>query len=301
MNMRNVSGRRLAPVLAAVALVWSACGPAAAAPPTATATGAPVSPLPVNAPFLRATRPPGSTASSSCPGCSYNWSGYAQVATRRHTFTSVTDTIVVPTVTSSIAGTQEAADWIGIGGYDSPTLVQAGIQTVASTANNQTSVTYDAWTEALPQNENPLPLTIAAGDTVTVTVQETATNTWLMQVRDGSQVASRTVRYRSRGLSVEAIHERPCVQAPCNDADHLADLAQTSDVTFGPGTFSESAPGLVPVSEPLLGTAGNATLHYLPMVADDGSTVIATPSAPDSAQDSFTVADGSATPPAPTT
>jgi hypothetical protein len=292
---------RLGLVLAAITLIWSAAGPAAASAPPAKAAASVVEPSPpvANAPFLRAARPPGSTASSSCPGCSYNWSGYAQVATRRHTFTSVTDTIVVPTVTSSMAGTQEAADWIGIGGYGSPTLVQAGVQTVASTANNQTTVTYDAWTEVLPQNENPLPLIISAGDTVTVMVQETATNTWLLLVRDGSQVASRTVRYRSRGLSVEAIHERPCVQAPCDDAGHLADLAQTSDVTFGPGTFSESAPGLVPVSEPLLGTAANATLRYLPMVADDGSTVIAIPSAPDSAQDSFTVADGSTTPPAP--
>lgn len=194
------------------------------------------------APLLRAVRP-GSKAETLCPGCSYNWSGYAQVASRRHTFTGVTDTVVVPTVTSSVAGTQVAADWVGIGGYNDGTLVQAGIQTTSSTVDNETIISYDAWTEILPQAEKPLALTVAAGDTVTITVQEVSANTWLMQIRDGSQVGSRTVKYRSRGLSAEAIHERPCVASPCSYVDHLASLAQTSDITFGPGSVSETAPG----------------------------------------------------------
>jgi hypothetical protein len=251
-------------------------------------------------PFLRATRPPGVRATTTCPGCSFNWAGYAQVATHRHTFTEVTDTFVVPTVTSSIAGQQVAADWVGIGGYNDPTLVQAGIETTVATANNQTTTTYNAWTEILPQNESTLPMTISAGDTVTVTVQETALNRWLMEVQDGAQISSRAVRYRARGLSVEAIHERPCVAAPCSDADHLASLAQTSNVIFGPGSFSETAPGLTPVPQPLLGAVRGFTLHNLTMVSDDGSTVVATSSPPDTGRDAFAVADGSATPPAPT-
>jgi hypothetical protein len=144
-----------------------------------------------------------------------------------------------------------------------------------------------------------LPITVSAGDTVTILVQEKADNTWLMQVSDGTQTASRTVWYRARALSVEAIHERPCVEVPCDIADHLAALAQTSDVTFGPGSFSETAPGLTPVTEPLLGAVDGAALHYLPMVANDGSTVIATPSPPDTADDAFTVADGNTTPAPP--
>lgn len=248
------------------------------------------------APLLRAVPAPGAKATTLCSGCSFNWSGYAQVATRRHTFTEVTDTVVVPTVTSSIAGTQVAADWVGIGGYNDGTLVQAGIQTTASTVDNQTTVSYDAWTEILPQAERPLSITVAAGDTVTITVQEVATNSWLMQIQDGSEVGSRTVTYKSRGLSAEAIHERPCVASPCREINHLASLAQTSDVTFGPGSVSETAPGTTPVTEPLLGNVSHATLHALSMVANDGLTVIATPSMPDTAQDSFTVADGASAP-----
>lgn len=248
------------------------------------------------APLMRAVPQPGAKATTLCPGCSYNWSGYAQVAKQRGTFTEVTDTLVVPTVTSTIAGTQVAADWVGIGGYSDATLVQAGIQTTAATINNQTSISYDAWTEILPQAERPLSMTVAAGDTVTITVQEVAKNSWLMQIQDGAQVGSRTVTYRSRGLSAEAIHERPCVASPCRDVGHLASLTQTSDVTFDPGSVSETAPGSTPVTEPLLGAVSHATLHALSMVGNDGLTVIATPSIPDAALNAFTVADGASAP-----
>jgi hypothetical protein len=70
-------------------------------------------------------------------------------------------------------------------------------------------------------------------------------------------------------------------------------------VTFGPGSLSETRAGRPPVTEPLLAPANGATLHFIPMVADDGTTVIATPSSPSTAQDAFTVADGNATPPTP--
>lgn len=252
-----------------------------------------------NAPLLRVVHQPGSKATSLCPGCSYNWAGYAQVASHRHTFTEVTATFVVPTVTSSIAGTQVAADWVGIGGYGDGSLVQAGIQSVATTVDNETNVSYEAWTEILPQAEKSLSVPVSAGDSVTVTVQEVSKNRWLMQIQDGSQVGSRTVTYHARGASAEAIHERPCMASPCSEVNHLASLAQTSNVTFGPGSVSETAPGLPPETEPLLGDVSGAALHDLSMVADDGITVIATPSAPDAAQDAFTVADGAATPPAP--
>jgi hypothetical protein len=268
-------------------------------PPWAGPSATPALASAVVAPLMRASRPPDTAATPQCQGCSYNWAGYAQVTTHRHTYTEVTDTFVVPVGEPGPDGRQVAADWVGIGGYSDATLVQAGIQTVVATVNGQTSVTYDAWTEVLPQPEKTLPMTVAAGDTVTVTVQETAKNRWLMAVSDGSQVRSRTVRYRSRGLSVEAIHERPCVQSPCSDPENLAPLAQTAEVTFGPGSFSESAPGLAVVPAPILSGVAGSKLEYLLMVANDGTSVIATPSAPSSIHDAFAVADGAGAAPTP--
>jgi hypothetical protein len=234
---------------------------------------------------------------------STNWSGYVQSAFHRHTFTAVTDTFVVPTVTSSLAGTQYAADWVGIGGFTDRTLVQDGIQAVVTTANNQTTVAYDAWTEILPHAEKPLKLQISAGDIITAAVQETATNRWVMSVDDVTtgQTLSRHVRYRSSGLSAEAIHERPCIATPCSS--HLAALAQTAGVTFEPGFFSEAPVGFAPVYAGLLGSASGAVLNSVTMEIDNGNqevTVLATPSAANDAQDGFTVGDGNVAPPPPT-
>jgi len=261
----------------------------------------------VSAPLMRAAKAPGATgplcpSPGPCPSASTNWSGYAQTS-GPHTFTGVTDTFVVPTVSAVSAGRQFAADWVGIGGFSDPTLVQAGFQTVVKKKDKKSTVTYGAWTEILPQAEDPLSLTISAGDVVTVTVQETAKNMWTMTVDDTTTGLSgvRTVPYRSKGLSVEAIHERPCIKAPCNAAGDLADLAQTSDVTFDPGSFSEAPPGAAPENEALLTTdLPDTTLWDVVMTANDGNTVIATPSDPNAAADGFTVADGASPPSAPT-
>jgi Peptidase A4 family len=232
---------------------------------------------------------------------SSNWSGYAEVSSKRDTFTQVTDTFVVPTVDTDITGTQYVADWVGIGGYDDATLVQTGIQAMVRTHRHQTTVTYDAWTEHLPEAEKPLELTISAGDTVTATVTETATNTWLMEVDDVTtgQSAGLSVPYKSSGESAEVINERPCIRAPCAARD-LANLAQTPDITFGPGFYSVTAVGQDPVQTPLLDAPAppsTISLFAITMTNDDGDP-IATPSAPDASGEAFAVADGSL-PPSP--
>jgi len=235
---------------------------------------------------------------------SNNWSGYAQVSTTRGTFTQVIDTFVVPTIVPAGKGTQYVADWVGIGGYSEGdgTLVQDGIQAVIHTRRHHSTVTYDAWTEHLPKPEEPLALAISAGDTVTAFVQETAPNTWLMQVDDVTtgQSASATTTYSSSGLSAEAIMERPCIKAPCRIRD-LAHLAQSSDEMFGPGSYSSAivAAGQTPTEEPLLAPVPDFTLADINMLNDSSSATIATPSPPSSEQDGFVVADGADTPAPP--
>jgi hypothetical protein len=264
----------------------------------------------VNAHLIRAGRAPSSSGQPCQNPCeSVNWSGYAQAAAR-HTFTEVTDTFVVPTVTASTAGREFAADWVGIGGFfpSDPTLVQAGFQTVVKKTGKKTTVHYGAWTEILPQAEDPLGLVISAGNVVTVTVQETAVNVWTMTVDDvtSGQSGVRTVSYQSKGMSAEAIHERPCIKGSCDAFTDLATLARTSAVTFDPGSFSETPPGTTPVTLPLLTSAlpdpgqPKTTLWDIAMTADNETTVIATPSDPNIDSDGFTVADGAVAPPAPT-
>lgn len=225
---------------------------------------------------------------------SENWSGYAQSAADG-TFTAVQDSWTVPTVTIK-KGTQYSSDWVGIGGFahGDTTLVQAGTE-----ADNIAGVSlYRAWTEILPAAEDPLSMVVSPGDSITVLVEETAADTWLMQVTDNttSVTQSRTVSYASSGASVEAIHERPCL-APCKSAKNLATLSTTTDVTFDPGDYSTTAAGTTPAFDPLLVAAGGATVDAITMVK--GSKALATPSASDSDNDGFTVADGKVAPPPP--
>jgi len=245
------------------------------------------------------TRPGIDRRNTGVGGASYNWSGYAQSA-RKNTFTAVTTDIVVTTVNTSVSGTQYSSDWVGIGGFSDPKLVQAGIEE----DNLNGRAFYQAWTEILPQNEDPLSLAISPGDKIAVTVKETANKhekdkRWSMTVVDltTGHSAGRTVRYKSTGSSVEAIHERPCIGFPCST--HLATLSTTTNESFDPAYFSTSLPGLAAAYRPLLKAASGATLYDIVMVANNGTTPLATPSNADSLSDGFTVGDGSAIPAPP--
>ena len=209
---------------------------------------------------------------------SFNWAGYVQ-AGPRNTYTGVTATFLVTTVDTSIPSTQYSSDWVGIGGYRDAKLVQAGIEA----DNLDGTVFYRAWTEIFPRTEDPLSLAISPGDIVTVTVKETANKhdknkRWSMTVDDVTTGASagRTVRYKSSGASVEAIHERPCISFPCST--HLGNLATTTNESFDPAYFSTSPPNLPGTYRPLLSPANGATLYDLVMVANNDATVLATPS-----------------------
>jgi len=242
---------------------------------------------------------------------SSNWAGYVQLGNDDGTFTRVTDTLVVPTAVTATAGTQYQSDWVGIGGYDFDSrqpndrnLIQAGVQLVATTTNGKTNVDYEVWTEKLPGLEKRLKLKVKPGNSISLTVQETATNKWVATVDDVTTgySRSRTMRYKSTGISAEAIEERPCLgsdTACAGDPDDYAQLAETSNVTFEPGYFSEAAPGAPPVNEPLLSTVPQAALLGITMVPSAGGSPIATVSAPNTASDGFVVADGSAPPPPP--
>jgi hypothetical protein len=215
---------------------------------------------------------------------SANWSGYAQSAPVG-TFKSVTDTWRVPTVHVT-SGDRYASDWVGIGGYSSNDLVQAG--TEADSKGGRAK--YDAWTEVLPASEEVLKLTIHAGDVITATVALSG-GVWTMTVTDVTtgKTASRSAANSSKESSVEAIHERPEV------GGELANLTATSDVTFDPGSYGT---GATP-SHPLLVTALKAKLHRIVMVNNAGTAIIAYPSLPDADHDGFTVADGGKAPPPP--
>ena len=225
---------------------------------------------------------------------SFNWSGWAQGAPNK-TYKSVVDTWKVPTVNTGLSGNQYSSDWVGIGGLNDGTLVQAGTEA----DNFGGTAFYQAWTEVLPAPENPLKLTVHPGDTITTSVVF-ASKVWTMTVTDVTTGKSkhRTASKSAVGsseASVEAIHERPCIADGCTSVNDLANLTKTNNVTFDPGLYGHSATPTTPLMNP----APGATVDQIFMLNNADTATIAAPSNPDSDNDGFTVAYGSTQPPPP--
>jgi Peptidase A4 family len=135
---------------------------------------------------------------------SRNWSGY--VSTGGTSYTSVSATWVVPAPDANVVGID--ATWVGIGGANTTDLIQAGTE---ATVNGDGTVTYDAWTETLPQSTRTITLPVKGGDTVTVSITEQSAGLWVVAMKNVTTggTFSTTIRYNSSKSSAEWIEEAP--------------------------------------------------------------------------------------------
>jgi peptidase A4-like protein len=154
----------------------------------------------------------GTTPSVTQPGTpaavtssSSNWSGYGANGGK---FTSVTGTWTVPTVAAT--GTGADATWVGIGGLTSRDLIQAGTQAMVDASG---TVEYSSWIEMLPASSRTVPLSVSAGDSVTVTLTQQDGNDWLIAMKNNTTggTYSVTVQYSSSNSSAEWVQEAPSV------------------------------------------------------------------------------------------
>ena len=148
---------------------------------------------------------PGQPVADAAPvrDVSSNWSGYAATGGR---YTSVTATWTVPQPSGSVAGAD--ATWIGIGGVNTRDLIQAGTQSMASGGG---SVRYEAWIEMLPDTSQSVALTVRPGDSITATITEQASDSWLIMIKNNttSRTYTNAVSYQSSRSSAEWIEEAP--------------------------------------------------------------------------------------------
>ncbi len=183
------------------------------------------------------TNPNGSTSpvtpappADSAPGesRSINWSGYAATS---GSFTSVSGTWTVPNVNPDTTGMDAA--WIGIGGINSNDLIQAGTEAIVESGQ----VMYSAFWETLPDVVQPVPLTINAGDQISVSITQQGTDTWQININDttNGQSWSNSVTYRSSLSSAEWIEE-----APATERSVILPLDNFGSVTFTSGTTTEN-------------------------------------------------------------
>ena len=211
---------------------------------------------------------PPSTDVQPGPSTSRNWSGYAA---RGGTFTSVSATWTIPQL--AVDGPFGAdATWIGIGGLRSRDLIQAGTQQAVSGTG---TVVYQAWIETLPDVSHPVPLTVLPGESVTISVDQQAGDTWLISFTNltSGQTLQRTVPYVSTVSSAEWIEEAPFARR------RVLPLSQFTSLTFTSASAVKDGQSLTPA---------DLNARAISLIDDTGRTVaVPSPLSPDGS--SFTV------------
>lgn len=162
---------------------------------------------------------------------STNWSGYMATG---GPFTAITGTWTVPGVSAGSGNTVASdATWVGIGGTETTDLIQAGTMTTVQGGQ----VEYAAWWETLPQAAQIVPLDVAAGDKVSVSIAQQPDGTWQIVIRDDTsgQQFQKSLTYRSSLSSAEWIEEAPTVGRGA-----LVPLDDFGAVTFTAATTLEN-------------------------------------------------------------
>ena len=179
---------------------------------------------------VTAPTPPQVPLGTAVRSISRNWSGY--VADGGTSYTAVGGTWVVPKPDPTVPGND--ATWVGIGGASSTDLIQAGTE---ATVNGDGTVSYDAWTETLPQSTRTISLAVKAGDTVSVALTERSSGLWLVGMKNltTGKSFSATLRYRSSKSSAEWIEEAPSVGPGLSPLDSFGAVRFTAAGTVVDG------------------------------------------------------------------
>ena len=148
------------------------------------------------------TNPPASQYTSS------NWSGYFS-ATSGTKYTAVYGSWTADSPTSSGSTTSYDGTWIGIGGITSTDLIQAGVNNSVTSAG---AISTQVFYETLPSPAKTIVgFKVLPGDTIIVSIVESATNSWTITIQDTTQkeTYTNTVNYTSSLSSAEWIEEDP--------------------------------------------------------------------------------------------
>ena len=236
----------------------------------------PAARVPALAPVTASTLGGSTPAAARNPGglgwYSSNWAGYAVAG---GPYSSVGAQWTVPAVSVSYRRSY-SAQWVGIDGFTSRALIQAG--TEADYFNGATH--YSAWWEILPAPAVTIrTLSVRPGDRMSVTITRVSSGRWRIVVKDARSGSYATTRaYSGSASSAEWIEEAPIV------GGRTTLLAAHSTVVFDHGSLDGRNPGLVSLNAGAMIRRG--------FLAD-------TPSAPDADADGFALAEQATSPPRP--
>jgi hypothetical protein len=177
---------------------------------------------------------------------SRNWSGYAATG---GTYTGISGTWTVPQVSASNGASGVGATWVGIGGVATKDLIQAGTEDSGSGRQNE----YQAWIEMLPAASKQVPLAVAQGDSISVSIAEqgAASQRWqfVMTNNRSGKIYQTSVNYTSTRSSVEWIEEAPTGRNGILPIDNLGAVSFSGATAITNGdTASLDAVGARPIS-----------------------------------------------------
>ena len=236
----------------------------------------PAARVPALAPVTASTLGGSTPAAARNPGglgwYSSNWAGYAVAG---GPYSSVGAQWTVPAVSVSYRRSY-SAQWVGIDGFTSRSLIQAG--TEADYFNGATH--YSAWWEILPAPAVTIrTLSVRPGDRMSVTITRVSSGRWRIVVKDARSGSYATTRaYTGSASSAEWIEEAPIVSG------RTTLLAAHSTIVFDHASLDGGNPGLVSLDAGAMIRRG---------------FLVDTPSAPDADADGFALAEQATSPPRP--
>jgi hypothetical protein len=212
---------------------------------------------------------------------SRNWAGYIDTGP---TFTSVAGNWVQPSVSCPKSQVQQAAFWVGIGGFvqGDPDIEQIGTDSDCVKGHHTGTPSYYAWYQMFPQGLVVLPVSsnpVSPGDTLQASVTVSTPNHYTLTIVDSGRWSFSTVQSQSSqpaDASAEWITEAP---STCNGSKcKLLPLPDFGSISYsGGGANGEaiSGPGLTDSS--------------VTMTSKNGKTDRAVPSALGGGGSSFSV------------
>ncbi|HEX7444001.1 MAG TPA: G1 family glutamic endopeptidase, partial [Acidimicrobiales bacterium] len=147
------------------------------------------------------------TPNSETQATAPSWAGYIGIGSYR----AVSTTLVVPAATCAPGENSSASFWAGIGGLESATIEQTGVESACQAGHPA----YWAWWEAYGGSPSSGPLSevrVHPADTVTATVFDRGGGTYAMTVTDATSRTMQSATATVAGAvdsSIECIAEDP--------------------------------------------------------------------------------------------
>ena len=240
-------------------------------------------------------------ASTPTPRTTSNWAGYALTAPSGSTFTSVVGSWTVPTVTASpdtSSGTY-AAFWVGLDGFNSPTVEQLGVE---ADYFHSSGASYYAWTELYPAGSSYISrFTVNPGDKITASVTYTGINStsgrqdFTLAMQDTT--TGETYQDNTSTTGVDLHSAEWVTEAPSNNG--ILPLANFGSATFT-DSFATLATGSSSQTSTITGLAGlNGVTAYQINLSSGTGKLSAKPSTLSSEGTAFNVASGTNSFPVP--